>query len=196
MSIHLRVAAFLMLLQVATPWAADTKDLGAQIAQQGTPNGVVPCMTCHGPDGGGMAAAGYPRLAGLNPGYLSRELQAFRSGQRNNPVMLPMAKGLTEDEIAAVSVYYAKLPVPATPAPLPDAAASPALSANALAHAEGLARWGDWTGRGLPACAQCHGPEGNGIGAFFPGIAGQPARYIAAQLVAWRSGTRTSDPLA
>jgi len=57
------------------------------------------------------------------------------------------------------------------------------------------ARWGDWSGRGLPGCGQCHAPDGNGIGSHFPGIAGQHASYIKAQLLAWKSGARANDPL-
>ena len=52
-------------------------------------------------------------------------------------------------------------------------------------------RWAD----GLPACAQCHGPGGVGVGTRFPPLAGQTADYISAQLKAFRSGDRPAGPL-
>ena len=159
---------------------ADTDaDFGAKIAAQGTTKGVAPCITCHGPDGAGMAPAGYPRIAGLDAAYLAKQLNAYRAGKRNNPVMMPMAKNLTEDEVLAVSAHYAAMPIPAVAAQPP---------ADTVARtAKDLIEWGDWTGRGLPACSQCHAPDGNGIGSRFPGISGQHASYLKAQLQAWRA---------
>ena len=184
----LRIGLPLMLSIVLGPvWAESQTNLGEQIAKQGTPKGVAPCMTCHGPDGGGMAPTAYPRIAGLDAAYMAKQLADFRAGTRGNPIMMPMAKNLTEAEIAAVSAYYAGLPIPA-PAAQPPAG-------DVKKTAEDLAQWGDWTGRGLPACAQCHAPGGNGIGAHFPGLAAQQASYIKAQLLAWQSGTRANDPL-
>ena len=48
----------------------------------------------------------------------------------------------------------------------------------------------------MPACAQCHGPGGSGVGAQFPPLAGLPAAYIAEQLQAWKAGNRPPGPLA
>ena len=45
------------------------------------------------------------------------------------------------------------------------------------------------------ACAGCHGPTGRGNPlASYPSIQGQHATYVAAQLRAYKSGARTSDP--
>jgi cytochrome c553 len=57
-----------------------------------------------------------------------------------------------------------------------------------------LATRGQWS-KGVPACVQCHGPGGVGIGDHFPALAGQPAGYIASQLKAWQAGTRKNDPI-
>ena len=134
-----------------------------------------------------MAPTGYPRIAGLDAGYMAKQLADFRSGSRNNPIMMSMAAGLTEEEIAAVSAYYAAMPVPAPTAAAPVD--------EVLKTAQDLVQWGDWSGRGLPACAQCHAPHGNGIGTAFPSIAAQQGTYIKAQLQAWKAGTRANDPL-
>jgi cytochrome c553 len=48
--------------------------------------------------------------------------------------------------------------------------------------------------RGIAACTACHGPEGAGVPALFPRLAGQFPEYTAAQLKAFRSGERSNDP--
>jgi cytochrome c553 len=61
--------------------------------------------------------------------------------------------------------------------------------------AEWLANRGDWAEDSMiPACNQCHGPNGQGVGDVFPPLAGQHAGYLAAQLEAWRAGSRHNDP--
>jgi cytochrome c553 len=47
---------------------------------------------------------------------------------------------------------------------------------------------------GVPACTGCHGPDGAGIPAQFPRIAGQYSDYTLAQLKAFRAGERANDP--
>jgi Cytochrome c553 len=178
----LRILALLALL---APLAAGATD-AATIVKQGNGKGAAPCMACHGVDGGGMEATGYPRLAGLDAAYLQRQLDDFANGTRANPVMQPNASALSEDERAALAKYYSAMPLPvrfARPAALPDT------------KGERLATRGDW-GRALPGCVQCHAPGGVGVGANFPPLAGQPAAYIEAQLRAWQQGTRHNDPLA
>lgn len=161
----------------------------AQLATQGNGKGAPPCLGCHGIDGGGQAAAGFPRLAGLDANYLRRQLDSFADGSRDNPVMKPIATALTAGERQALAEYYSQRPLPAalahpaTSPPAPD-------SRGAL-----LATRGRWS-RQVPACEQCHGPGGVGVGAAFPPLAGQPAAYLAAQLKAWQQGRRHNDPLA
>ena len=48
--------------------------------------------------------------------------------------------------------------------------------------------------KGVAACTSCHGPNGAGIPAQFPRVAGQYAEYTAAQLQAFRVGERANDP--
>ena len=157
----------------------------ATIANQGTGT-VVACASCHGKDGGGQAS--FPRLAGMDAAYLLKQMQDFASGSRDNAVMKPIADALSPDERSAMASYYADLPIPApwirpAGAPLPDT--DPGAR---------LAMRGAWD-KGVPACVQCHGPGGRGVGGVFPTIAAQPAGYLAAQLQAWKKGTRNNDPL-
>jgi cytochrome c553 len=138
---------------------------GEDIALHGTPNGTA-CVMCHGKTGEGNADAGFPRLAGLNAAYISHELASFADGTRKNDVMGPIAQALTEADRKAVAAYFAGLAPP-----LPKAAAAPTPEI-ALGYA--LATRGDWSKK-LPACSQCHGATGLGVGEVFPPLEGQSA---------------------
>lgn len=168
---------------------ADDIALGKTIATQGTTTGVAACIGCHGAQGEGNAAAGFPRLAGTNAAYLSAQLAAFADGSRQNPVMQPLAKLLSPHDRDAVSAYFASLPAP------PAIPASDAASIDPANTGAWLATRGRWS-QGLPACAQCHGAGGLGVGTAFPPLAGQPAAYIAGQLNGWKHGTRAPGPMA
>ena len=159
---------------------------GAAIALHGNAQGAPACATCHGAAGEGTAASGYPRLAGLGAEYLAAQLDAFANGQRNNPVMAAVARALTSDDRAAVALYYAALAAPTVKAGGGPGANSP----GALLFDEG--RWP----QGLPACSQCHGPGGDGVGTTFPALTGQSALYLENQLHAWQKGARPPGPLA
>lgn len=172
----------LMLLLVQSAHAVDGQKV---FTQGGSQPGAAACMACHGADAMGLAPAGFPRLAGLSAGYLSKQLHDFRSGARTSPVMQPLAKALTEDEISAVTATLAAMPASKT---LATSRAQPAVGVG-----ERLALRGAWE-RQVPECVSCHGPGGAGVGQAFPPLAGQPATYLAAQLNAWREGTRHNDP--
>ena len=163
--------------------------LGRTIATQGTANGVPACISCHGANGEGNAAAGFPRLAGLSAGYFEAQLAAFADGSRENGVMQPLAKNLSADERHAVAQYFSGLPAPQGIRTQDPSDVTPADSGAWLATR------GRWQ-QDLPACVQCHGPGGAGVGTTFPPLAGQPAAYIEAQLNAWKNGKRPPGPLA
>lgn len=158
---------------------------GRAIALQGTQT-VPACSSCHGAGGEGQPAAAIPRLAGLNGGYIVRQLTSFADGTRKNDIMSPIASGLSDAERKAVATYFAGLPVPK--------AATAVADVSKIAAGAALAHSGDWS-KGVPGCSQCHGPDGSGVGALVPRLAGQSAQYIEAQLKAWRSGTRKDDPM-
>ena len=175
---------------------------GAAIAQQGAGSAVA-CQSCHGVAGEGIAAAGFPRLAGMGASYLQRQLEAFAEGTRSNAVMMPIAKALSAADRKAVASYYAAMPfggaaaMPAAAA-LRDAKAPNGTASAAAAPAPSvgvtLATRGRWSDT-LPACEQCHGPGGRGVGADFPPLVGQSAAYLAAQLTAFKSKARPAGPL-
>ncbi len=74
--------------------------------------GVQACQNCHGPSGVGLGSI-YPALAGQHAVYLETQLRAWKSGaRRDDPggAMALVARRLGEDEIRAVSAYFASLP--------------------------------------------------------------------------------------
>lgn len=157
----------------------------APIALHGNERGAPACVTCHGAYGEGIPANGFPKLAGLNAGYLQTQLDAFANGQRVNAMMAPVAQTLSGDERADVARYYAGLSGSVKMVePVPKMNSTGAR----------LAIQGRWS-QSLPACMQCHGAMGAGVGTTFPALAGQSSIYIENQLRAWQQGTRAPGPL-
>ena len=66
------------------------------------------CAACHGSDGISSLEI-YPNLAGQKEAYLATQLTNYREGERNNPIMAPMAKPLSDDDIADLAAYYANM---------------------------------------------------------------------------------------
>lgn len=173
--------ALLLWLFTQTVQSAGDVAAGKQLARQGNGQGATACIACHGASGEGNAASGFPRLAGLNADYLAKQLHDYQSGTRQNPIMQPFARAMSDTEIRNVTAYYASLE--------PKAG-----SAKTAGNEDGrkLALRGDWDNT-IPACVSCHGPGGRGIDPDFPALAGQHASYITSQLQAWRNGKRHND---
>ena len=68
----------------------------------------IVCAGCHGPKGISTNPM-WPSLAGQNEQYLAKQLRDFRDGKRANPVMAPMAQGLSDEDIEDLAAYYASL---------------------------------------------------------------------------------------
>lgn len=66
------------------------------------------CAACHGAAGVSPMDA-YPNLAGQKAGYLVNQLHAFRDATRSNPMMNPVANGLTDEDIDNLAAYYSSL---------------------------------------------------------------------------------------
>jgi len=64
------------------------------------------CMACHGPTGVSINPM-WPNLAGQQEQYLAKQIMAFRDGTRKDPMMSPMAAGLSDDDIANLAAFYA-----------------------------------------------------------------------------------------
>ena len=69
---------------------------------------AVRCQACHGLDGIAKMP-NVPHIAGESELYLAKQLKAFRSGERKDPQMTLMAKNLSDEDIADLAAYYAKI---------------------------------------------------------------------------------------
>jgi cytochrome c553 len=182
---------------MAMPAPTDAqRSAGQALATQGGGNNVAACSGCHGGQGEGDAATGFPRVAGQSYAYLLHYLESYANDSRKNPIMQPIAKAMSAEQRQAGAAYYASLAPAAASggasAPAAAPASGPAIDLN---RARQLAQVGD-EGRLVQACANCHGPDGNGHSAGIPYIAGQHAGYLSATLTAWRDGSRNNDPSA
>lgn len=66
------------------------------------------CAACHGAVGISSVEA-WPNLAGQKEGYLKKQLQDFKSGKRADPMMVNMAKPLSDADIDNLAAYYSSL---------------------------------------------------------------------------------------
>ena len=66
------------------------------------------CAACHGENGISTNPL-WPNLAGQQGPYLIAQLKAFRDGSRQNPLMSPMATGLSDADIENLAAYYSGL---------------------------------------------------------------------------------------
>jgi cytochrome c553 len=156
---------------------------GAEGSVEAGQQKAATCAACHGPDGNSLNPE-WPSLAGQNARYLEDALKSFRpGGSRENVLMLGQVAALSDQDMADLAAFYASQ----TRAPR---TADPAL----IAAGERLYRGGN-KDRGIGACIACHGPQGMGNPqAAYPALAGQHANYTAAQLRAYASQSRKSDP--
>lgn len=66
------------------------------------------CAACHGAEG--ISAMDiYPNLAGQKEAYLVKQMKAFRDGERTDPIMAPMAKPLSDQDIEDLAAHFAGL---------------------------------------------------------------------------------------
>jgi cytochrome c553 len=139
------------------------------------------CVACHAADGNSTTPEN-PKLAAQHPEYLAKQLKEFKSGKRDNAIMKGFAAALSEEDMTNISHWLA------------DQKAK-----EGFATEKDLVRLGERIYRGgiadrqIAACAGCHSPNGAGIPAEYPRLAGQHAGYTVTQLNAFRSGTRKNS---
>lgn len=69
------------------------------------------CNACHG-EKGISPNEEWPNLAGQKKKYLFGELKKFKSGERVNPLMGPVAAMLTEEDMEKLAEYFSKMGAP------------------------------------------------------------------------------------
>jgi cytochrome c553 len=117
------------------------------------------CDACHGQNGVPADPKSTPIIWGQQQSYLVKQLRDYRNGERDNPIMSPIAKGLANDDLRKIAAYFAAKSWPAqtataAPAPPPD---------------------------GIAQCQPCHQPNFEG-GPPAPRLAGLSYEYLAATM--------------
>ena len=140
------------------------------------------CLLCHGSNANGNYGIRAPKLSGVEPWYLARQLENFAAGIRGAPVddaagheMAPVAwrlkqEGTLDDAVKFISSLDSKRP---------------------HATVQGNAT----TGKKLyEACSACHGARGEGNAALqSPALAARSDWYLATQLTNYKTGLRGAD---
>jgi cytochrome c553 len=139
------------------------------------------CGACHGADGNSTDGQ-YPKLAGQHEMYIAHQLHNFKSGSRQNAIMLGMATPLSDQDMHDIGAYFA------SKRSLPGVADQAVVD-----QGQKLYREGDPT-RGIPACMACHSIDGRGNpGAMYPQLTSQHAQYIEAKLKDFHDGVTWSN---
>ncbi len=165
------------------------------------------CISCHGDTGNSLVST-FPKLAQQHSSYLIKQLQAFKTGARKNPMMSAIAMGLSDADMVDIAAYYAAQKVSPNELPIldDDEDEKPAsidgekkvdgkdpLQAI-IAQGSDLYRNGDLS-REVSACIACHGPFGEGNKpAAFPALKSQHADYLIKTLTDFKTDARSNNP--
>ncbi len=173
----MKIKTILTLFTIGTMTGMVTVVSAASI-QAGKKKAEV-CAGCHG-EGGKGANPIFPKLAGQNAKYLSRQLRYFKDQVRNIPAMNAVASTLSDEDIADLSAYFS------AHSPGPEEGEAP--PEGVKIYLSGMAE------KKVPACSACHGPQGQGNApAGFPLLKGQYPAYTVKALTDFASGERGEE---
>ena len=142
---------------------------------------AVTCGACHGVDGN-SAVPDFPKLAGLGEKYLLKQMKDIRDGRRPVAAMAGQVDNMTDQDLADIAAFYDAKERTS------EMADEDLVALGRKVYMSGIME------RKVAACSGCHSPSGKGNGpAGFPGLAGQHADYIAAQLKMFRTGYESPE---
>ncbi|HTU65635.1 MAG TPA: c-type cytochrome [Steroidobacteraceae bacterium] len=161
--------------------------LGAAVAlvlavSAGADNKFDYCLLCHGANANGNAGIRAPKLSGMEPWYLTRQLENFAAGVRGTPggddsghEMGPVGWRVKHENVLGDAVsFIGGLP-----------------SAKPVATVTGDVKHGKQL---YAACAACHGAKGQGNEQLnSPALAARSDWYLVTQLKNFRAGLRGAD---
>jgi cytochrome c553 len=135
------------------------------------------CSACHGAAGNSRSDS-MPILAGMNPAYLKKQVEAYAAAKRPSPEMEPYAKMVLVLGVDDVASYFAEQKMQPTPVPADAAAVERGRAAAA-------------------PCVICHGADGKGDPAkLIPSLAGQPPGYLRDQMLLFKQDKRNPGDAA
>lgn len=140
------------------------------------------CLLCHGDQANGNYGIRAPKLSGMEPWYLARQLENFAAGIRGNAAddasgheMMPVGLRVKQEAVLAAAVAWigtlqSKKPIPTV--------------RGDVAHGRQL----------YQACASCHGARAQGNAELqAPALASRSDWYLVTQLRNFKSGLRGAD---
>ena len=187
----------LLALSLALAFTSTSGILHAESSINAGKEKAESCVSCHGEHGNSLVST-FPKLAGQNPSYFTKQLEAFKNGTRKNPLMNAIAAGLSPKDISNLAAYYAKQEISANTLSILDddeeeaekTAGKKETIQDLIAQGSDLYRNGDLA-REVSACIACHGPLGEGNKpAAFPAIRSQHADYLIQTLTDFKNDTR------
>jgi cytochrome c553 len=140
------------------------------------------CLLCHGDNANGNYGIRAPKLSGMEPGYLTRQLENFAAGIRGTRAeddagheMAPVGSRLKQENALAAAVAW----VGSLQSKKPRATVN-----GDVAHGKDLYR----------ACAACHGAKAEGNAQLqAPALAARSDWYLVTQLRNYQRGLRGAD---
>ncbi len=147
---------------------------------------LVACASCHArfdAQGKPVNDSYFPRISGKPAGYLYNQLQNFREGRRQYPLMTYLVDHLPDAYLREIAGHFAAQP------PAAHAAQTTGAAPQLLERGRQLVVNGD-SARKIPACVACHGAKLTGVEPAIPGLLGLPRDYVNAQFGAWRNKAR------
>ncbi len=127
------------------------------------------CSACHGQNGQPIDV-NIPIIWGQQTSFLVKQLHDYKSKDRENAIMSPLAEEIKQPDIRKIATYFAAKTWPAkNPAVTPVAAPE-----------------------GLAVCRICHQPNFEG-GLPAPRLAGQSYDYLLSQMNAFADDERTNS---
>jgi cytochrome c553 len=154
-------AAATLALAIAPATAADELEAKLQA-----------CNACHGQNGQPIDKS-IPIIWGQTTAYLVKQLHDYRSEDRPNPVMSPLAGTIKPEEWRKVATYFTAKPWPAKQASTGPAPAAPPEQKIAV-------------------CRICHQPNFEGA-LPAPRLAGQSYEYLVVAMTSFADETRTNN---
>ena len=188
LSLCLKFLAVALCSALVTAQASEQKSAaadpakGAALYSGGDPaRGITACIACHGAEGNAVIPQN-PKLGGQHAAYIKKQLHDFQGPDRNNAIMTMIAKAMTPEDIDNIAAYLSTQRATPGVAKVKETA-----ELGRKIYRAGIAE------KNIPACAGCHSPNGAGIPAQYPRIAGQHQDYSVTQLTNFRAGTRSNS---
>ena len=174
--VHQNKSSLLMLLALTATLLAPLT-----VKAEDLPNTL--CTGCHNEDGNSTVPE-FPKLAGLDPVYITKQINDFKKYKRVSEIMGPMAAQIPDADVPKLAAYFSKQKrTTGTTGIVID---SKLASQGQQIYDDGI------VSSAVPACSGCHGEKGEGT-ELFPRLAGQHTVYLMTQMNNFKNIVRNND---